>query len=209
MWHISAVPGRNVHTTSTNPLRQSGLCPRECLPPGTLGSDVSVAGVPTISERAPSTSVAVAGDARTDGGLGWALLQLRAGVTYDVTFADRQPGRTGQSAIRRICCPNGASSCTCATRVRMVLICTDGDTVLAKSAGIGGARCVHLCSPIGWFTALYTLPSLSPLSFHSHISIVQVSRVSRRGCWDAQYAHYRLHCTDQWAVFCCSVRLPS
>ena len=136
------VPGANVHTTSSSPLRQSGLCPTACLPPGTPGSDLTgrPADVVTLSERSPSASVVVPGDAQTVGGLGWAILQLRAGVTYDVTFDDRQPGRVGQSDIRALCCPAGAYSCSCATRVRMVLVGTDGNTVVAKSTGIGGAR---------------------------------------------------------------------
>jgi hypothetical protein len=94
-----------------------------------------------LSERSPSAAVQVAGDSQQAfGGLGWAVLVLRAGVTYDLTFDDRQPSRVGQSDVRALCCPGGSDFCDCATRVRLVLIGTDGNTVVATSTALGGAR---------------------------------------------------------------------
>ena len=126
--------GASVHTGG---LRESGKCPPKCYAP----TDPTVSRLyHRITEDSPTADVYIPGDTSTTGGSSWAILELRAGVTYDILMPDRWPARAGQSRIREECCGTTSSSCSCATRIRFVLIGPDGDQMAAVSTGFGAAR---------------------------------------------------------------------
>ena len=77
----------------------------------------------------------------------------------DVVFPDRLAGRAGQSAIRAKCCPDSPQACSCATRVRLVLVGPDGDSVVAVSTGLGAARGNFISKMAGVEAAKDGIPS--------------------------------------------------
>ena len=83
--------GASVHTGG---LRESGKCSPSCYAP----ADPEVSRLyHRITEDSPTADVFIPGDTLTTGGSSWAILELRAGVTYDVLMPDRWPARAGQS----------------------------------------------------------------------------------------------------------------
>ena len=159
---------------STNPLSTNDKCPATCLPP----QDTAMYSA-QLSEDNPTGAVLLPYDVD---GVGWAILTLRQGVTCescaafhfmahfappdsaplavdDVVFPDRLAGRAGQSAIRAKCCPDSPQVCSCATRVRLVLVGPDGDSVVAVSTGLGAARGNFISKMAGAEAAKDGIPS--------------------------------------------------